>query len=149
MLEREQILATLWGRMAAVAGVQRTARNPVNPPAETDYPCINIFELPDRVRDAKRRGATAPPAYKRELTVILEPFVCGSSEPQATNELGSFVQELKKKLYEGGSNLGMNNVEIEEVEMSSVHRPPGLEKVAGVGITVLIRYVEDVSRLGV
>jgi hypothetical protein len=147
MLEREQIIAALWGRMAAVAGVQRTARNPINPPAEGDLPCVNIFELGDRVREARKRGATAPPAYKRELTVILEPFVLGTSEPQVTNELGAFLQEVKKKLYEGGTNLGLTGVEVEEVELSSIYRPPGMEKVAGIGITVNIRYVEDVSRL--
>ena len=133
--------------MSLVTGVQRTARNPINPPAEGDLPCINIFELSDRVGNAHKRGANLAPGYRRELTVVIEPFVLGSSEPQATNELGRFVQEVKKKLYEGGVTLGLANVEVQETDMSSVLRPPGMEKVAGVGITIVIRYVEDVSRL--
>ena len=149
MLEREQILGALWERMASVTGVKRTARNPVNPPNVDDLPCINMFELADNVVATQRRGATQPPAYKRELVVVLEPFVLGSSEPQATKELGAFVQELKKKLYEGGTTLGLKNVEIEETEMTQVLRPPAMERVAGVGISLKIRYVEDISRLGV
>jgi hypothetical protein len=149
MLEREEIIAALWQRMASVSGVQRTARNPVNPPTETDLPCINIFELSDEVTDAKSRGGSRSPAYKRELRVVVEPFVLGDSEPQATQKLGLFVIELKKKLYEGGNTLGLSGVEVLEEEMSQVYRPPNTEKIAGIGITLKIKYVEDISRLGI
>ena len=149
MLEREAILSALWGRMAAVPDVARTARNPVNPPNADDLPCINIFEMRDRVVSVQQRGASKPPAYKRELEVVLEPFVLGSSEPQATQELGTFVRKLKKKLYEGGVTLGIKGVEIEETGLTQVLRPPAVEKVAGIGIALTIKYIEDVSKLSV
>jgi hypothetical protein len=135
--------------MASISGVRRTARNPVNPPSEGDYPCVNIFELDDMVTSPRSRGASKAPAYKRELSVVVEPFVMGDSEPQATQKLGLFVIELKKKLYEGGITLGLSGVEVTEESMSQIYRPSNTEKIAGVGITLKISYVEDISRLGV
>ena len=149
MLERELIFGALWDRMASVSGVVRTARNPVNPPNVDDLPCINMFEMQDKVVSVQKRGASRPPAYIRELTMIIETFVLGTSEPQATQELGAFVTELKKKLYEGGTTLGLSGVEIEEVGMTPVLRPPGVEKVAGVGLSLKVTYIEDVSLLGI
>lgn len=147
MLEREFIIQALWERLSNVTGVNRTARNPVNPPSEEDMPCINFFELEDPVQDKTYRGGKKYPAYKRALRVLLEPFVLGSSEPAASKELGAFVQETKKSLYAGGNTLGMKGVEMTEVGTGQVLRPPKVEKVAGIGITIEIRYVETIAKL--
>jgi len=147
VLEREAILAALWKRMAAVSGVARTARNPVDPPSLEDLPCINMFELQDKVVGVKKRGASLLPEYRREVSVALEVFVAGSSEPQSSQALGLFVQDVKRKLYEGGVTLGLKGVEVEETDASQILRPSKMDSVAGIGILLKIKYVEDVTKL--
>jgi hypothetical protein len=110
-------------------------------------PRINIFELPDKVEKAAKRGATKHPSYIRKLEIALEAFVVSSSESAASKDLGLFVQELKKKLYEGGSNLGLNGVEVVETGASQILRPPNLDNVAGVGIILTVAYVENIANL--
>jgi hypothetical protein len=148
MLEREIIVSTLQERMAAVTGVQSTARNPTNPPNATDLPRINVFEMSDRVESASLRGGTKRPEYKRRMEVILEAFIQADTEEGATQDLGLFVRELKKSLYSDGVKLGLRCVtELGEVETSQILRPPAVERVVGVGITLKIRYVETIDAL--
>ena len=147
MLKREQILEELWRRMAQVTGVASTARNPINPPTESDMPRINLFELPDEVTIASTRGKTRTPVYRRESTILLECFTVAASEAAASKTLWAFVEQMKLQIYSGGNSLGMNGVEVEEKTTTEVYRPPDLENVAGVGIELGIAYVEDISAL--
>lgn len=145
MLERDLILKALWARMASVAGVMFTARNPVNPPNKDNMPCIQFFELDDLVTDITKRGGL--PAHKRELELVIEMFILASSEPAATKELAEFVGKVKYKLYEGGVTLGLKGVELREVSTGQILRPPDLDLAIGVGIVLKIRYVEEISKL--
>jgi len=147
MREREVILAKLWELVAATSGVGRTARNPVTPPNENDMPCINLFELDDLVDSSANRGASQYPAYKRTLSVVIEVFASGSSEAAATKALGLFVQEMKKKIYQYGVSLGLANVEVLEESAGRILHPPDMERTVGIGISLRIKYVEDVSKL--
>lgn len=146
MIEREQVIDALWGRLAAVTGVVRTARNPKEEPSVNDMPIIQFFELGDRVRSATRRGKERHPAYKRELTIAVESFVNGTTEGAVSQELVDFVNALKTKLYEGGNNLGIRGVEFVETESSRVLRPPVGEPVAGLGLVLRITYTEDTGK---
>jgi hypothetical protein len=124
-----------------------TSRNPINPPRESDLPCINFFEMADTVKDVQKRGASQFPAYKRELSVVIEAFQVGESEHAASSAVVDFMSEIKKSIYSSGVTLGLPGVEIVEKDAGRILRPPGLEKVAGLGISVGIRYIEDVSKL--
>lgn len=146
MIEREQVIEALWGRLAAVPGVQRTARNPKEEPSVTDMPVIQFFELIDRVRSATLRGSQRHPAYKRQLTIAVEAFVTAPTEAAVSQELVSFINALKTKLYEGGNNLGIRGIEFVESESSRVLRPPTGEAVAGLGIVLRITYTEDTGK---
>lgn len=146
MIEREDVITALWGRLAAVTGVVRTARNPKEEPSVTDMPIIQFFELPDLVRSATRRGKERHPAYKRQLTVAIESFVQGTTESAVSQELVEFINALKTKLYEGGNTLGIKGVEFVETESSRVLRPPVGEPVAGLGIVIRITYTEDTGK---
>ena len=144
MLEREAIIAELWRRIDAVNGVVFTARNPASPPSKDDFPAIQFFELDDLVTDSSMRGGY--PVYRRELDVAIEFFVAGTIEVASSKELGQFVQAGKTKLYEGGPTLG-RRWEFKETTASRVLRPPVGKHSAGIGIVIVIKYIEDVSRL--
>lgn len=144
MKEREEIIAELWYRLSLVPGVVSTARNPSIVPDPQQMPCIQFFELEDTVEQVAMRGGC--PVYHRQLTVAIEPFVLAQSEQASTAELISFVKELKKSLYAGGPTLG-NRCLVKEVEASRILRPPGGTTLTGVGIAIVISYVEDTSKL--
>jgi hypothetical protein len=133
--------------MAEVTGVKSTARNPVNPPKDGDFPRINIFEMDDAVKEKSMRGGSQYPSYKRDFSVLVETFIKASSEQAGPKELSLFIKELKKKMYESGATLGLKGVELSETATGEVLRPPNLDLVIGVGIVLSIRYVEDVSKI--
>jgi len=143
MIEREEIIAELWYRLSTVTGVVSTARNPSIVPDPQQMPCIQFFELEDIVEKVTMRGGF--PVYHRKLTVAIEPFVLASSEQSSTAELIAFVREVKKKVYAGGASLG-NRCSLQEVEASRVLRPPGGTTLTGVGIALVISYIEDTSK---
>ena len=145
MREREVTIAKLWSRMSEVPGVSFTARNPVAPPSIENLPAIQFFELGDGVVRMTRRGGY--PVYVRELTVVVEPFIKASTEAASSKELGEFVQEVKKKIYEGGVTLGGTCSELEEVDCSRILRPPVGEHVTGIGIALKITYIENIAAL--
>ena len=145
MKEREALIQEFWRRMSTVTGVQKTARNPKTPPTLEDLPCIQFFEMADNVREGSARGGK--PVYRRELQLVLETFYEGSSEAASSQELGSFVEDMKSKLYEGGSNLGGTCSMIEETQASRILRPQLGEHVAGIALVLLITYIEDTTLL--
>lgn len=145
MLEREAIIAELWKRLALVDGVVFTARNPKQSPAESDLPAIMIFELGDAVVEESMRGGY--PIYRRALDVIIEAYVKPNDEQSASKELGLFVQEIKKQVYAGGTNLGKKCSTISETDAGRILRPPIGSPVIGVGLAFKITYVENIQLL--
>jgi len=145
MLERELIVRELWKRMSQVDGVQYTARNPKATPDTNDLPCIQFFELNDKVIGTSSRGGY--PIYKRVLSVAIELIVNSEKEAACSKELGEFSQATKKKLYEGGVTLGGRNCEIKETDATRVMRPPVGENSAMIGFGLDITYIEDTNLL--
>lgn len=146
MLEREEIMQELWKRMSSVSGVNFTARNPKIEPSVNNLPCIQFFELEDTSEHQQKRGSSTYPAYRRSFRVVIEAFVKGTTEAASSHELSLFMQQLKKKLYEGGISLG-GRCELLEIETSRMLRPPSGDNVVGVGLTLQVRYIEDIQRL--
>lgn len=144
MAERENIIAELWNRLAAVQGVQYTARNPKAEPGVDNMPCIQFFEMEDPVAEATQRGGY--PAYKRALRVVVEAFVKSSTEASASKELGDFIILIKKQVYKDGVSLG-RLCQITEIETSRVLRPPTGENVIGLGIIFELKYIETIANL--
>lgn len=149
MLKREVIVERFEKRMSEVSGVSFVARNPIKEPQTSDLPCIQFFELGDGVDSGKvsKRGAGTYPSYIRTLSLIAEIFIAGSSEEASSKELLAFVEEVKKKFYEGGNNLGLSGVELVERGAGRVLRPPAGDNIAGMGIELEIAYIEDTSEM--
>jgi len=142
--EREEIVTELLNRMWTVPTVSWVARNPDEPPSIDDLPAIQIFEMPD---EAILKGFRSKfPEYARKLQVVLEFFINASARGAETQELHAFGKELKKKLYEGGANLGNRCVFVEK-EASRVLRPPIEGHVVGIGLVLEIEYIEKVADL--
>jgi hypothetical protein len=144
VLHRERIFTELERRMTEVIGVGYVARNPGKEPSVDDLPSICIFEMEDPVQEVHGRGAA--PVYKREIKVVIEPFIKGSSDALSTKELMLFVKEVKKKIYEAPAGLGKLAHAVVETGASRVHRPPAGDHVAGIGISLTITYVEDTTK---
>jgi len=147
MPQPEELIEELMYRMSTVSGVEYTARNPNKPPEVSNLPCIQVFELTDSVEEASCRGAGAYPSYRRKLNVIIEMFLKASAPGPASQELRAFVVEMKKKLYEGGITLGGTCSGIKELESGRVLRPPIGENAIGIGIALVIEYVETIGDL--
>jgi len=141
--EREVIIAELWRRVRSVAGINRTARNPKKQPSLDDMPWSAIYELGDLVEDSRMRGGL--PAYKRQLTVIIETYINAVNEGGATEELGDFIQLLKIAIYTGGPTLGGRCSEIKEVDASQVLRPAVGGNAIGIGLAFDIIYIEQIE----
>lgn len=145
--EREEIITRLWSRMASVTGVKSTARNPSNPPKESELPRINIFEGDDVVVKESSRGASQKPHYNRDWTVVLETFIRATSEKAGSKELSAFMSLVKSRLYDGGITLGLRNVSVQEKSSTGLLRAPDLDLVMGIGLVLSVRYVEDCATL--
>jgi hypothetical protein len=120
-------------------------RNPKQEPAATDMPVISFFEMEDTVVKQTMRGNY--PIYQREVDVITEVFLQPSSEGSATSELMSFLDEVRKKVFEGGVNLHRSCSEITETKMSRVLRPPTGDFVVGAALFFRVVYVDNVAAL--
>lgn len=142
-VDREALVAEFWKRVAGVAGMNSTARNPESPPKAEDCPVGNIFDLEDEVEatDGGRR-----PKNKRRLTLILELFVKGSSDAAASKELWLFYQTVKKALYADPADLGRKATLLEKRTSAFVTIDAG-NHMKGVGIEFHILYTEDVGLL--
>lgn len=143
MREREELMGELWSRCSTVTGVVKTARNPSAPPSVSDLNYIALHELGDRVVQKKMRGGL--PVYLRELIVVLEIVIAGTSDGAATQEMSLFIRGVKQKVYAGGVNLSGKCSELEEIDASPIIRPPIGSNVIAEGLAFKIRYTEDIS----
>lgn len=145
MHNRETIIGEFWKRLSSVSGVNRTSRNPSAPPALSDFPVIQFFELDDVITKISNRGGY--PIYTRKLTVVIEPYITASEEALSSKELGTFIQNIKNRIYAGGDNLGKKCSLIVETGSSNTIRPPVGENSVGMQIQFEILYIEDISKL--
>jgi len=139
-MKREYLVQELWSRLAAISGVQTTARNPKQPPKEGEFPRINIFDLEESVDEAQ-----AFRSQKLSFSLLVEFFVEASSEQAGTKELMAFADSVVGAMYQTGLKLarqGHLGVIVEQ-KRSRVLRPPVGGPVFGLGIWFEIRYVED------
>ena len=139
---RELIAKEIHRRLSTVPGTQIVFRNPKVEPTVDDLPCISFFELGDVVQKRGMRGGV--PYYLRTFNLIVEPIIVSDSEGESSPDLIAYVKEVKKKLYEGGVNLGGTCDDLIEVDASQIIRPPIGENAAGIGLSINITYKEDV-----
>jgi hypothetical protein len=142
MQKREAIVREIEKRMSEV--IANVYRNPDHVPSKDDLPMISIIELNCDVDETDQRGGK--PRYKRTLRLVIEVFITGTSDDLATRELMEKHAEVRRELYADPVALGLNAI-VEEAGDSRVFRPESGSHIAGVGTTVLIRYVEDTSQL--
>lgn len=142
MQKREAIVQEIEKRMSNVIG--NVYRNPDSVPTKEDLPLISIVELDNTVNEMDQRGGK--PRYKRTLKLIIEVFILGSSDDLATRELMEKHAQVRRELYADPVALGLNAI-VEEAGDSRIFRPESGSHIAGVGSTILIRYVEDTSQL--
>lgn len=145
MREREIFITELWKRLSSVVGVNRTARNPASSPNIDDFPIIQFFELDDDIISQSQRGGY--PIYKRKLNLVIEAYITATKEALSSKELGSFVQEVKKKIYFGGNSLNNTCSLLIEKRASRVLRPPVGDHSVGISIPFEVIYIEDISKL--
>lgn len=145
MREREIFITEFWRRVALVSGVVKTARNPGDNPSTDDFPAIQFFELDDTIEAQGRRGGY--PIYTRKLILAVEFFIVATSEASASKELSAFVQEGKKKIYQGGNNLGKTCNEIVEAGCTRVLRPPVGKNAVGIGVVFEVNYTENIATI--
>ena len=141
---REAIIQEIHKRLSEVPGTNIVFRNPKTEPTADDLNCISFFELGDPVVTSTSRGGV--PYYLRNLNVIIEAMVKSPSEGASSPTLVAYVKELKKKLYEGGVTLGGRCDEFVEIDSSQILRPPIGGNAAGIGISIAIKYKEDIRR---
>lgn len=131
-------------RMASVAGVVYTARNPKAEPGVGNLPAIQFFELEDPVTQISMRGDY--PNYRRKMKVVIEAFIAATTEASSSQELGAFLEQVKKSLYGPGNTFGPESA-FHEVETSRMLRPPTGNNTIGIGIVLEIQYVENTATL--
>ena len=142
MLRREEILGELWRRIYSIPGIRRAVRNPDSAPNLSDLPSVGIIEHGDSVISRTKRNDVV--AHKRKLRIALEVFVNGATEESATQELLSFVYEVKKAVYAGGASLG-DRCEITEVDATQVVSVAGGEHIRAIGLGFDIYYAEHIA----
>ena len=142
-MEREAIMAEVWHRMSNVTGVFKVDRNPSKPPSMSDLPVIHLFDQDDTVISRSSRGGY--PIYTREFTLHIATYIIADNNSSASQELGLFIIEIKKKLYLGGTTLGKTCCDFSEVLTTPYKRPPISGDSIGVGLKFIITYLEDIG----
>lgn len=123
-------------------------RNPENEPSIDNMPMTNIFEFPEiTLGEAKRRGASQPPIYTKELTVVMEHWYASDSRGSTTNDVYTYLSHSRKVLFLDGITLGRLCNNVEETEISRVYRPPIGNNIVGIGQVLNFRFIEDFAEL--
>jgi hypothetical protein len=111
-------------------------------------PMTNVFEFPEiSLGEAKRRGASQPPIYTKELTVVMEHWYVSASRGQTTKDVYTYLSSARKAMFSDGITLGRLCSNVEETEVSRIYRPPIGNHVVGIGQVLNFRYVEDFAEL--
>lgn len=142
MQRREAIIQEIVRRLSTV--IATVYRNPDRVPTKDELPLITLIELDNSVNEVSTRGGK--PRYKRTQRIVIETFIVGTSDDLASRELLEKHEEVRRSLYADPVALGLNAV-LEETGDSRIYRPESGSHIAGMGTTVLIRYVEDTQQL--
>jgi hypothetical protein len=124
-------------------------RNPEEEPSGDRMPSISLFEFPDVTKSKNRRGANLPPIYDREMSVILELWYKSTSEGQTTRDIMKFLRYVRYVLFSDGVTLGKKVHNIDEEETSRVYRPGIGNFIVGIGMILVVNYLEDFSQITV
>ena len=124
-------------------------RNPEEDPDPSRMPSAAIFEFPDVSVDIPRgrRGASQPPIYAREFTILLELWYRSANEGIVSRDVATFLKHTRQVLFSDGITLnGICNT-LEEVETSRVYRPCIGNYIGGIGIVLKAVFIEDFANL--
>jgi len=135
--------------MSNMSGSSLILRNPDKEPSVEDLAAgyvITIVELDDTVRQEKMR--TLVPVYQRELSIVMEIFVAGSSSTTASRECIAGLEAMKAALYAIPETWRKLGAVFKEVGYGRIMRPPVGNHVAGIGLELKITYTEDNTQLG-
>lgn len=146
-LKRETLMAELVTRVANVTGNALTVRNPANRPSTDNMPLVAIMDFPARVLGTPRGSKTQKPVLKVEFKVVMEVYVAGTTEEDATSELMTFFASVLSAIFTDGCSLGGLGCLITITDFTRVLRPPIGQNAAGIGTLFNIEYVEDFSNL--
>lgn len=107
------------------------------------FPCVNVFEGPDKVLSGSTRGGF--PSTKREMEVTLEFWIEPDDERKASADVITFYQCIRWALLKDGPTLGLSSTSLEEVDTSDVMVP--IKKgdlLAGMGVKFIAKFVDNV-----
>lgn len=124
-------------------------RNPEEEPSGDRMPSISLFEFPDVTKSKNRRGANLPPIYDREMSVILELWYRSATEGETTRDIMKFLRYVRYVLFSDGVTLGKKVHNIDEEETSRVYRPGIGNFIVGIGMILVVNYLEDFSQITV
>lgn len=122
-------------------------RNPEEEPSGDRMPSISLFEFPDTTKSKNQRGSNQPPIYDREMSTILELWYRSASEGETTRDIMKFLRYVRYVLFSDGVTLGKKVYNIDEEETSRVYRPGIGNNIVGIGMILVINYLEDFSQI--
>lgn len=116
-------------------------RNPIDVPVT--FPCVNIYEMDDKVvsRDKSTRFTT--PTYKRELEIIIEAVIECPDESTASIDLFTLYEDIRKALFaDGDGSLGG----LGELYEKAVSRPVTVPSYRALAVWILfgVEYIDRV-----
>ena len=118
-------------------------RNPDEEPSGDYMPSVSVFEFPDVTISKNKRGASIPPVYQREMTVVLELWYRSSSEGETTRDIMTFLEYARYVLFNDGVTLNRKVNNIDEAETTRIYRPGLGNNIVGVGMVLTVEYLED------
>lgn len=124
-------------------------RNPEEEPSGDRMPSISLFEFPDVTKSKNHRGSNLPPIYDREMSVILELWYKSDSEGETSRDIMKFLRYARYVLFSDGVTLGRKAHNIDEEETSRVYRPGIGNFIVGIGMILVVNYLEDFSKITV
>lgn len=153
-MKRDDILVEVMTRLYAITqangytfDISYVFRNPEEEPDPRRMPCINLFELPDVTQTERKRGASLPPVYAKEFTLILEMWYVSSEEGSCSRDIMIFLKHVRTAIFQDGITLGGLASQVTEAEVSRVFRPGIANHVVGLGQVLQFLFLEDFSNL--
>ena len=72
-------------------------RNPETEPAVDLMPMTNVFEFPETtISETKRRGASQPPIYTKQFSVVMEHWYASTSRGKTTADIYSYLASARR-----------------------------------------------------
>jgi len=154
-MKRENLVVEIMKRLYSIKtangyvfDISMVVRNPENEPEIDHMPMTNLFEFPEiTIDETKRRGASQPPIYTKEMTIVLEHWYVSASRGETTKDIYKYLSSARKAIFQDGITLGRLCSGVKETEISRVYRPPVGNNVVGIGQVLSIHFVEDFANL--